>query len=870
MKLQTVVLCSLAAATLAGTGDAQTRVDLRTQAKSVDFSSANSTLPSKTGTELPAACQAGETFVKTGAPPGSNWYVCTSTNLWTAQGIELPPQAGNAGAVLSTDGAAQFWQPLGGDIGGSPGSAQVNRILGRALSSTAPATGQVLAWDGGQWSPWTAIGASSVFGRTGAVASQTGDYAFPQIGGTILGSQLPAAGGDLSGGLTAATVVRIQGMPVGSAAPFSGQVLAWDGAKWGPSSVTTTGVPSVFGRAGAVTAQTGDYSFPQIGGTILGSQLPAAGGDLSGSLTAAAVTRIQGQPVGPAAPASGQVLSWDGAKWAPSTLPAGVSSVFGRSGAITAQAGDYSAAQITNAADTASPNAFSAGARQTFSGSTASSGLQIAPSVLPGAAQAGDLTLDAGDSNRLKLYDGVSWLTLTPTFSKSNYSASFLSQATVTIPGSVHQLGTANLIVECYDNATPANRVEPSAITVDPSSYDVVIVFAISRSGRCVINGYNEGEGSGGASGGGSVGSVFGRTGDVVAANGDYAFSEIAGTLTDGQIAGGINASKIGAGTVANRAFGYLANVTSDLQSQLNEKAALGPLSGDVAGNFGSTTVVALQGRAVANIAPSDGQALVWSASANQWQPNTVSGSRGGGSGASMASQLGDFTVTMTSGTVLSIGTNCSTTTPCNVRFGSQVYALTGSATATLASGSGTAYFYTDSSGNLTVQTSLSLSCSGACIVTSSGSGFPVNSIPLYTWSATVGVWDTGGGIDRRGWLSSSNLLAGAGIITVQSGGQTTIAVDAAVVPTYLTGSATLDFPPIPPGACAADLTFTLPGANVGDGVVPGWPGGLEAGLSGLMRVNAPGIIAVRLCADSTAGVNPASATFTATIVRGY
>jgi len=145
-----------------------------------------------------------------------------------------------------------------------------------------------------------------------------------------------------------------------------------------------------------------------------------------------------------------------------------------------------------------------------------------------------------------------------------------------------------------------------------------------------------------------------------------------------------------------------------------------------------------------------------------------------------------------------------------------------------------------------------------------------VNSIPLYTWSATVGVWDTGGGIDRRGWLSSSNLLAGAGIITVQSGGQTTIAVDAAVVPTYLTGSGTLDFPPIPPGACAADLTFTLPGANVGDGVVPGWPGGLEAGLSGLMRVNAPGIIAVRLCADSTAGVNPASATFTATIVRGY
>src|SRR5580698_6004998 len=43
---------------------------------------------------------------------------------------------------------------------------------------------------------------------------------------------------------------------------------------------------------------------------------------------------------------------------------------------------------------------------------------------------------------------------------------------------------------------------------------------------------------------------------------------------------------------------------------------------------------------------------------------------------ASMASQLGDFAVTATSATVLSIGTNCSTSTPCNVRFGALVYSL--------------------------------------------------------------------------------------------------------------------------------------------------------------------------------------------------
>jgi len=855
-------MCSLAAATLAGMGDAQTRVDLRTQGKSVDFSSAGSTLPSKTGAQAPAACNVGETFVKTGAPPGQNWYVCTSANVWTVQGIELPSQAGNAGAVLSTDGAAQLWRSLSGDISGPPGAAIVNRILGRALNPTAPATGQVLAWDGGQWSPWTVTGISSVFGRTGAITSQTGDYAFSQIGGTILGAQLPAAGGDLSGSLTAATVIRIQGQPIGLTLPALGQVLAWDGAKWAASSVTA-GIPSVFGRSGAITAQTGDYSFPQIGGTILSGQLPAAGGDLSGGLTAATVTRIQGQPVGATAPSSGQVLSWDGAKWAASSVTTGISSVFGRTGAVTAQAGDYTAAQVTNAVDKTRPNTFSAGARQTFSGSTASPGIQVAPSPLPGAALAGDLAVDAGDSNRLKLYDGASWVTLNPSSPKSNYSASFLSQTTVTIPGATHQMGTASLIVECYDNATPANHVEPSAITVNPSSYDVIVVFGQSRSGRCVINGYS----GGGVTGGGAVSSVFGRTGDVVAVNGDYQFSQLAGAVSDSQIAGGVNASKIGAGTVTNQAFGYLANVTSDLQAQLNAKAAL-TLSGDVTGAPGSTTVVALQNRALANTAPSDGQALVWSASASQWQPGTVSGS-GGGGGASMASQLGDFLVTMTSGTQLAIGTNCSPATPCSVRFGNQVHALAGSAIATLTSGSGTAYVYMDSAGTLTVESPLSLGCSG-CVTNSSGTGFPVNSIPLYTWSATSGVWDANGGIDRRGWLSSNTLLAGTGIMTVQSGGQTTIAVDTAVVPTYLTGSAALDFPSIPAGACSADLTFNFPGANVGNGVIPGWPSGLEAGLIGLMRVSAPGVVAVRLCADSTKAVDPASASFTATIVRGY
>lgn len=82
--------------TVARVGHAQTYVDLRTQAKNVDFSGANTTKPMKTGTALPAACGVGEAFFDTNAPAGSNLYLCTSQNSWTLQMGATGP-AGPAG-----------------------------------------------------------------------------------------------------------------------------------------------------------------------------------------------------------------------------------------------------------------------------------------------------------------------------------------------------------------------------------------------------------------------------------------------------------------------------------------------------------------------------------------------------------------------------------------------------------------------------------------------------------------------------------------------------------------------------------------------------------------------------------------------------
>ncbi len=67
------------------TADAQTTIDLRTQAKSVDFSAAVTTRPMKTGTSLPTNCAVGEMFFKSDATAGGNLYGCASPNAWTAQ-----------------------------------------------------------------------------------------------------------------------------------------------------------------------------------------------------------------------------------------------------------------------------------------------------------------------------------------------------------------------------------------------------------------------------------------------------------------------------------------------------------------------------------------------------------------------------------------------------------------------------------------------------------------------------------------------------------------------------------------------------------------------------------------------------------------
>ncbi len=693
----------------------------------------------QTGSSLPSACTLGQFFFLTTAPAGSNVYACNPVNTWSVEGNSLSVNASTTNEVLSSNGSIIQWLALGGDISGAPAGLTVNRLQGRNVSGTAPSSGQVLQWNAAanQWQPAAAqagnsayafatqvtvtipgavhqfgtanlvvdcydnstppqrvepdkiqispssynvtinfstaqtgycvvngagtasVGGgsgtvSSVFGRSGTVLAQAGDYNFGQVSGSVAASQLPSASGDLGGTLTAATVTGIQNRAVASTAPANGQALVWNSGNsaWQPGTVSGSGaVSSVFGRSGAVAAQAGDYNFGQISGTIGSSQFPAAGGDLSGNLTAATVTGLQSRAVANTAPANGQALVWNSgvSAWQPATI-----------------------------------------------------------------------------------------------------------------------------------------------------------------------------------SGSGAVSSVFGRSGSVTAQTGDYGFGQITGTLASSQMPGA---------------------------------------GGDLGGTLTAATVKAIQGQPVSSLYPSNGQALVWNSSAGAWQAANVSGS---GGGASMANQLGDLAAVRTSATVLSIGTGCTPASPCNVRFGYQVYSITNSATATISGSSiGTAYIYLNSSGALTVGHNLTVTCSPGCTQQTGVTSFPPNVLPIYIWTATNGTWDTTGGRDERAFLSAKTLSGGQGIVVTEAPGQSTLAIDTGVIPTYLMTSATLNFPSIATGSCAADQTMTLAGANAGDAVAPGWPP-LPTGVFGVMLVSGANTVTVRLCNLSGLGVDPPSNTYRATIVRNY
>jgi hypothetical protein len=280
---------------------------------------------------------------------------------------------------LSINGTA-LATVLAGDVTGAFGANTVSKLQGQAVSSTAPTNGQVLEWTGSQWAPGTVSGALiSVFGRTGAVTANAGDYSYSQISGSLPDAALPSdavTSGTLGNSTLAAVLTSLtttSDITSGGALTATGNIYANSGSNTAgclhmadTSAVHDTGICapasgvnqlwnlwSSVGNSGqaATTDGAGNLLWSNLGGitgTLTSAQMPTLTGDVNNTGLATTVSALQGRPLANTAPAASQVLQWTGSQWAPATPSGGgaVSSVFGRTGVVTAQSGDYTLTQI--------------------------------------------------------------------------------------------------------------------------------------------------------------------------------------------------------------------------------------------------------------------------------------------------------------------------------------------------------------------------------------------------------------------------------------------------------------------------------------------------------------------------------------------
>ncbi|WP_415062526.1 hypothetical protein [Bdellovibrio sp.] len=189
-----------------------------------------------------------------------------------------------------------------------PGTAgSGSQLQGRAVSSAAPTSNQVLKWNGTAWAPANDEEGSG--GGSGGVSSV--DLSVPSImsvsGGPVTSS------GTLSVSLNAQSAATVFAAPAGASGVPSFRPLNISDIR---SNLVAQGFLDITqvcsaGKALVYVSATDQISCQSIsiGGT--------AGGDLDGSYPSPSVVKLQGRAISNVAPTNDQVLKWNGSAWAP-------------------------------------------------------------------------------------------------------------------------------------------------------------------------------------------------------------------------------------------------------------------------------------------------------------------------------------------------------------------------------------------------------------------------------------------------------------------------------------------------------------------------------------------------------------------------
>ena len=255
-------------------------------------------------------------------------------------------------ATSSATGKVQ----LAGDLGGVATSPNVVKIQGIPVSTTTPTIGQVLKYDGTSYVPNSSIMAEtqvlSLSGSTLSISGTSSSVVLPSSTSSSVG--LMQLAGDLGGTATVPKVVGIQGIPVATTAPVTGQVLKYDGTNYVPSNSIMTETQTL-GLSGSTLTISGTNSSVVIpiaaDATSSSNGILRLAGDLGGTAASPLVAKIQGKTVSSTAPTTGQVLKYDGTQWAPGSTVTTETQTLSLSGSTITISGTNSSVVLPVAAD---------------------------------------------------------------------------------------------------------------------------------------------------------------------------------------------------------------------------------------------------------------------------------------------------------------------------------------------------------------------------------------------------------------------------------------------------------------------------------------------------------------------------------------
>lgn len=257
-----------------------------------------------------------------------------------------------AGATCTT-GQSMYWNSVSslfacqditvsGDISGIASSVTVTKIQGVGASFSAIASNHILQYDGtniinraiptcgaSQYLTFngTAWSCASDIGSAGIVSSVAVTSPLQTTGGNAPTLSMTQATGSVSGYLTGADWTTFNSKIASSAAAVA-QVLGFSPADSATVLVKSNNLSDLLdvvsaranlGLGGFATVSSLDLGSASATGTLADGRLPAFAGDVTSvaGVNALTVGKIQGVSVDATAPASGQVLAYNGTAWAP-------------------------------------------------------------------------------------------------------------------------------------------------------------------------------------------------------------------------------------------------------------------------------------------------------------------------------------------------------------------------------------------------------------------------------------------------------------------------------------------------------------------------------------------------------------------------